>query len=489
MPLPYSREYTSANPLPIRADHESAYGEILAVYSKPVIQATPTYNVIPANWRSYTASGGNVAVTNQEFVCTTGTSVGGYGTLRSVRSVNYHAGLGSYGKFTGRFTAGVADSIQGIGFFNIGDTVAFGYYGTEFGILYQHGGFAEVRVITVTGASGGSTNLTLTLNTVEYTIPLTAGTTAHNAAEIAAWLTANQTVWSAKQNGSTVVIMALSDGAKSGTYSFSHGSATGSIAQSTAGVSKTTELIAQSDWNQDTAPWLDPTKGNMYAIQYNCGRYGTIEYFVLHYRTGRLIPVHSSNFTNDGSSPAFSNPSMRIGCFAASLGSTTNLTVGAGCMSGFSQGEPEQIRNPRAYSRVYTSLTTALTNIFTIRNREVFNGLPNQIEISPLLLTAFTESTKGITLGIYGNATIGGEQNFSYINENSLVAEVDTAGTTVTGGTPILEIVIPEKGTEIIDMTPLLARIPPTISFTFAAKVNSGAAADTGISVSWYEDV
>lgn len=157
-------------------------------------------------------------------------------------------------------------------------------------------------------------------------------------------------------------------------------------------------------------------------------------------------------------------------------------------MSAFSQGITRPIRNPRSYSRVL-SVGTTLTNVFTLRCREVFNGLPNQVEIEPLIITAFAESTKGATVAIYGNATIGGETNFSYVNESGLVSEVDTAGTTVSGGTPLLEFVVAGNSTEVIDLSPLAARLPPAVAFTFAAKVNSGAANNVGISVSWYEDV
>lgn len=488
MGLPYTQDYSSDNPLPIRADHETAYGEIITANIVPYIQATPVYNVLPANWTTVTATGGSAAATGQEFVCQTGTSAGGYGVIRSVRSVNYHAGFGSYGRFTGRFTTGVANSLQGIGLFNVGDTLAFGYDGDEFGIIHQYGGFAEVRTITVTAGSSGSTNLTLTLNSVGYTIPLTAGTTAHNAWQIAVWLEANQTVWSASQNGATVVLLALSDGAKSGTYTYSHATSTGTIAQNTAGVTKTTAFYQQTNWNLNRVSWLDPTKGNMYAIQYNCGRYGSAEFFVADQNSGRMIPVHFLNFTNIGTTPALSSYSLRIGRFAASLGSTTNLTTAAGCMSGFSEGSPRPIRNPRAYSRVL-SVGTSLTNVFTLRCREVFSGVPNQTEIQPMILTAFTESAKGATVVLYGNATVAGEPNFSYVSQNTLVSEIDIAGTTISAGTPIMEFVIAANSSQTINLTDLYIRIPPTISITFGMKVNSGAASDSGIGVSWYEDV
>jgi len=476
------------NPLPVVISQQTAFGEVLSAPLTPFVQATAAYNLIPANIRTYTATGGGATASGNEFVCTTGTSVGGYGTIRSVRSVNYKGGMGAVFRGTGRFTAGVANSIQGVGFFNVGDAYLFGYSGADFGIIYQHGGLQEVRTITVTGASGGSTNLTLTLNDEEYTIPLTAGTTAHNAFEITEWLAGNQTAWNAYQNGATVVISAASDGPKSGEYAFTHGSATGGIAQTTAGVSKTTEFYPRSEWNRDTCDWIDPTLGNVYQIKLQYLGYGAISFFVESPSTGDFTLVHVIEYANSATTPSVGNPSLRCGLFAASLGSTTNLTVASGSFASFVEGTPGRTRNPRATSN-NKSVGTTLTNILTLRTRDVFGGKANQVEIEPVILTAFTESAKGAKVGVYTNATLGGEPNYSYLGAATLVSEVDTAATTVDGGNPLLEFQIAANSSAVIDLSPLRIRIPPNVRLTVAAAVNSGAASAVGIGLSWYEDL
>lgn len=485
------------NPLPIRADHETPFGEIYVSKSNPVIHANPAYNLIPANWRTYTATGGSAECTGKEFICQTGTSVGGYGVIRSLRSVNYHPSHGVIGRFAARFTTGVALSQQGVGFFNIGDGYLFGWSdedGTnKFGIIHQYGGKPEVRTITVTVASGGSTDLTLTLNSVNYTIPLTTGSTAHNCYEITEWLNANQSVWSAKQNDSNVVLMALTDGAKSGTYTYSHATSTGSIAQTTAGVTKTTSFIAQADWNlNDLSSWttsFDSTKGQCYSIQYHDMRYGLVEFFVMDETSGRYIPVHRMTFNNLGTSINLNNPSMRIGVYNASLGSSgTNLVTAAGCMSGIQAGDSAPIRNPRGDANTVANVTTTLTNILTVRCKEVYGGEPNQIEIEPRLLTARTETSKGATLVIYTNATFSGETNYTDLAAN-LVSETEKTSNTVSAGTPIAQFAVTSGAPLQVDLTKLNIRIPPTIYLTIAMKVNAGAAADCSATLTWYEDV
>lgn len=488
LPIPV----TQATPLPVTLPRSgtSAFGDFVTAELVPFIQATAVYNKLPANMRTYTATGGSATLSNGEFVCQTGTSVGGYGVIRSVRSVNYKGGMSARFRGTGRFTTGVANSLQGVGFFNVGDALLFGYNGTDFGIIHQHHGLQEVRSIEVTGASGGSTNLTLTLNGTAYTIPLTAGTTAHNAFEIEQWLKNNASAsWNASQNGSKVIISATSDGAKSGTYTFSHATATGTITQTTAGVTKTTDFVAQADWNVNTAPWLTtPSNGNVFQIDVPYLGYGDHLFYVENPITGAYELVHIIQWADSNTQPSVGNPSMHIGCFAASLGSTTNLTVSSACVAAFIAGTPGRTRNPRAY-RNLKSITTAFTSLFTLRNRDQFGNKANQVEIEPLILTARTESTKGVRMGLYTNATLGGETNFSYMAEDTLVSEVSTAETTVSGGTPLMEFDVVAGAPTVIDLTPLRIRIPAGITLTVAAQVNSGAASDTSAALSWYEDL
>jgi len=342
---------TSENPLPCEISQATGFGEVLTGQLTPFVQASGQYNLLPANIFSYISGTGSATVTNQEFTCATGTGVGAYGVIRSARSVNYKGGMAAEFRGTGRFTAGVADSLQGVGLFNVGDSLLFGYYGTSFGIIHQHGGKPELRVLTITAPSSGSTLASVTINGTLYSIPLTAGTVAHNAYEIATYLTANQTVFSCTQNGATVSCIATTDGEKAGSYAFSHATATGTWARTTAGVTKTTDFVAKASWNRDTASFLtDVTKGNVYRIIYQYLGYGAIYFFVERPSTGKFVLVHQIEDANANTTPSLGNPSLHVGVFAASLGSTTNLTTRSACFSSFIEGTPGRTRNPRAYT-------------------------------------------------------------------------------------------------------------------------------------------
>lgn len=465
----------------------TAFGELSVAQYTPFIQNTAVYGLIPANFREYTSSSGTTGIENRMFTVTTGTSVGGYGAIQSFRSLNYNAGQGGLARFTALFQNNVANSWSGVGLVNLSDELSFGYDGTTFGIWHRYEGVAECRTITVTGASGGSTDLTLTLNSVGYTIPLTSGTVEHNAYEIATWLNANQSVWVADQLDDTVIISAQSDGAKAGTYTFSHATATGSIAQNNAGVTKTSTHIPQTTWNQDTASWLDPTKGNVYQIDYQYLGFGDIKFYVEDETTGYFKLVHILHIANKRTTPSLQNPSLRYGIYAVSLGSTTDLKVQSASVGLFVQGKIFKTRNPRAVKNTQ-SVSTSFTNVLTIRNRRTYNGFYNQIEIEPINLTVSSESSQNVEIEIRANATFSGETNFTNVGTN-LVSDIDTTSNTTSNGRLLAAFTLGSKGSESINLRDLDISVPPSLSLTITARVTGGASSNVTAALTYYEDL
>lgn len=319
---------------------KTQFNELIQVPKTAFIQSTPVYNLVPNNFETKVAESGTAGVVNKQYKVTTGTTSGGFGQVRSLRSLNYRTGSSSVCQFSCIFTSGVANSRQISGFITIADELGFGYNGTEFGVWNNYGGTPEVRTLTLSAAASGAETVTLTLNSVEYSISVTSGTTAHNAYEIAAWLnnSSNQTVWEADQLGSTVIVSAASDGAKAGTYSItSSGTTAGSIAQTTAGVTKTTTFVASSDWNRNTFSTLDPTDANVYQISYTYTGFSLIQYSVMDSVSGNFTLVHSIRSLNTASPIDLGNPSLRTGMYCISTGSTTDISVQVGGFSSYLQ--------------------------------------------------------------------------------------------------------------------------------------------------------
>ena len=465
----------------------TAFGEVMTSEHTAFVQNTGVYEFIPNNFKTYTSSGGSTGITDRMFTVTSGTTIYGYGAIQSFRSLNYNAGQSGMARFTAVFPSNAANHWSGVGLVNLSDELSFGYSGTTFGIWYRKDGLAECRTIAVTVASSGSTNLTLTLNSVAYTIPLTTGTTAHNAYQIATWLNANQSVWVADQIDNTVIIKAESDGAKSGTYTYSHATSTGTITQNKAGVTKTSTHIAKATWNRSVPAWLDPTKGNVYQIIYPYLGFGDIEFYIKSTTDKGWLLVHVIEYQNSNTTPSLRNPSLRFGIYSASIGSTTNISVQCASVALFVNGKTFKTRNPRAVKNTQ-NVTTSFTNVMTLRNRRTYNYIFNQVEIEPISLSLSSESTKNVEIEIRTNPTFSGDTNFTNVGTN-LVGDVDTTANTTSNGTLLAAFTLSGGGNRDINLEPFSIRIPPSLQICIAARVTSGAASNITAALTYYEDI
>lgn len=464
----------------------SATSDNLSIAPITTVSLSAVYNLLPANGRSYTAGNGSVTVSGRKFVAASGTVSLGYGTLQSFRSIRYDDGHGATIRAAARFPDPVASTWSGVGGFTIGDEVSFGYNGTTFGVWHRYGGKPEVQTLTVTGAASGGENATVTIDDTAYVVALTGGgTVQQDATEIAAYLQANGTGIDAEQVDDGVIISFQSDGDKTGTFSFSSATATATFAETTAGVTKTSNHVPQANWNRYNPPNLDPSKGNNYQIRY-ANAFGNIRYYVGNESTGNYELVHVVEWANRNTTENMGNPSLHVGCYAVSTGATTSTSVSCDMIIGEIDSPQSNTRNPRGYSNT-KSIDTTATNILTVRTDRNYNGLTNQSEISPLILTLANDGSKSAIFEIRTNQTVGGFPNFQKIGTN-LYSSVDVAGTTTTDdGRPLAVFTVAKGQSVTIDMRDI--SMPPTIRLVISGRMASGAAADLTAALTWYEDL
>jgi hypothetical protein len=471
---------------------KSAFNENYAVTPISYIEGSATYNLIPSNFRTFTSNNGTVTTENRLFKISTSTTENGSALLKSFRSLPHRVGKSATGRFSGYFENNAANSEQGLGLITIGEEMSFGYNGTTFGIWHRYGGIAEVRTITITIAATGNETLTLTLNGIDYSIPLTIGTIAHNAYEIQSWLNANQLIWGANQIGSTVIINALSDGAKSGVYTYnSSGDSVGNITQNTMGVTKTSNFVAQSQWNGEALiEQFDPSKGNLYQISYQNMCWGEIKYFIVDRIRGFYVNVHTVRFVNTTTVSGLSNPAMRVGVYATSLGSTTNLNVYVNSFEAAIDGNVNRTRNPRSITATQDVTTTNETALLTLRNRKTYNYLTNQIEIEPLFINIANDTNRNIRIRVRTAVTTGIEQNFVSAG-NNLVADIDRTPIVYTGGTLIASTAVAAAGISNIDLNMRQITLPPDLMMIITAERTAAIGGNNNIeaTLDWYEDL
>jgi hypothetical protein len=390
------------------------------------------------------------------------------------------------------FTAGVPLSLQFAGLFSLTETLAFGYDGDSFGIIYESHGRAECRELEVTAAAGGAESATITFDGDAATANLTATTAAGNAFEIARDLNADATLgakWNFFQNDGHVVAISKGVGPKSGTYSFSSATATATITQKKAGVAKTSDNVPREQWNMNNDMVIDPTKINIYEIDYGYLGASAITFSVYDNEAGHFVPVHRVESKNQ-TKTNLGTPNLKVGWTAASLGSSgTNLTVkgASACIQKVSQEHEIEV-GARAAVSSKTGVDTNLINLITIRNRGHYGYLYNLGEILAVSASINNDHNKAIRVEFLKDATIGGTPNFTYSDKNDSILEYDTAGTTVTGGKLIDSFLVGSASSEFFNIFGVLEPLAPRETLTIAVKTVSGTGAAVDCALAWKED-
>lgn len=468
--------------------HDGAFGDFVGVQFRPLITLKATYGVLD-NAESFSATGGAVSAESGEFLCSSGTSLGGYGTVWTRRPLVYIPGLGAEARVTARFpTAGVPLSTQLVGFFTGADGMFFGYDGEDFGIMHRHGGAFEIRKIQVTAAATGAETVTVTLNGTAYNTTVTSGTATQNAHEIEQDLLADPVAsaqWNFQHVGDSIFCIYKGVGAKSGSYSVSStGTLTATVTQIEAGVTPNEDWTYQSSWNQSTASWLDVTKGNLYRFEYAYLGYGPLNYYVMN-NDQQWELVHTVKWNNQNTGVNLGNPSMRVGWAAASLGSTgTDLQVyGASAMSGLQGKTPEG----RDFGMAATNpAITTEEHIISAKVRREFNGAACNAIALPSL-SCSTDSTKGMIFRVYRNATVTGVTDHQYVDQDqSIMIYDDVVNQTVSGGRLLGVFVVGPSGSVKIDSD----KIGPLVSgdeITVTGQVTSGASSAGSVTINTEE--
>lgn len=482
-----------------------AFGRVQVASPTPRVQIDATYGILTTDHETLTdgVSGGAV-VTGGLFTCTTGASVGGYGVVRSKRLVRYRPGQGVEAEFTTLCpVAGVANSLLVAGMFNAEDALFVGYSGTAFGFMRRIAGAAAIHRLTITVGAGGAENMTVTLNGVAFVVAsggiLSTTATAERITEVGTF-TGWSSVVSPTSNGATVTFIQGTPAATAGAFTFaSTGTAAGTFATIQAGAANdsTTGFIAQTAWNVDrldgtngtynpTGMLLNPAKLNVWRIKQAHLGGGQIELQV-QTPANNFQTVHIIEYPNSATIPNQRNPTYRIGWVAASLGSTTALTMQGASGAGFVSGELVSARDPVSLPTLITfSAGTTEYVAVAIRVRGEFATFLNQRECFPADAIIGVETSNRIaTARCVVNPTMTGTVNWQYVDQATSAVEYATPTTIVaSSGRTVATTVTSASG--VISLRDLDLRLEPgDVLALCVATVSSSSA--VAIALNWQE--
>lgn len=497
---------TTHNPLPtyqVGATATTAFGEPFAIPLTPVIQIDAVYGLNPRDWETFTAGNGSVSTNTSVITLSSGTSVGSYAVARSKELLRYRPGQGAVTRFTAAFPTPNTYVTQRAGFTSQEQAIMIGYDGDNFGVVRMNGGKSDIRLLTIATGTVSSETATITLNNNVFSVSLTSGNTEQIASQISAFNFGSS--WLVEQVGSTIKIASTSNGPKTGTYNFSStNTVTGSYSQIQTGVIDTMNWTYQTNFNVDTMDGsgntttnpsgvlFDPSKINVFQINYRWLGVGEIRYAMEDPNTGQLIFFHKEHYSGQHLTPHLDNPSLRLGYIAANKSNfvcANTSTIGI-CMMGAIEG----IRNAKGFSFSKSisksSLTSGTTHhLMSIRNALIFDGHFNLKNLRLKNLSMAYQGNDPVELYIILSPTYNTRPLWTNINasESTVLYSETTSSITMNTNSPLATFIIPINGGDTRDVTDLNIEISPNTNLAFAVKSGQNISS-ISFSATWDEE-
>lgn len=237
---------------------------------------------------------------------------------------------------------------------------------------------------------------------------------------------------------------------------------------------------------------LDQTKLNVFFIQFEYLGAGPINIYVQDDDSPDLILVHTENYSNANTTPSVHNPNFFHTMWVNNGGTTSDIILKGASYAFFIEGVTGliELHQPEFTSgaREKVGVTTEVA-IFTLRNKSSYASKTNFIDIVLLGAGSSIEAAAANNLGrirLVKNATLGGSPSYSDIDPTDSVMEIDTAGTTVSGGRTLGGGLLAGKNDALrVELVPLKIILNPGDTLTFAGLSANSATID-GI-ITWRE--
>lgn len=493
----------------------TAFGELQVAERTPQVQVKFSYNLNPDVIQSLT---NNVS-------STTGVSAGlasvtcagtanAFSQIRSTQVVRYGPGTGTVFLGTCEFTTGVALSSQVVGPGDDDEGFYFGYDGISFGVLHRSFGQLEERELPITsGADGDGGDFVITLDGSAVTVTVGANATI---SEVCAAIVAKTADFGNAGRGwevhtdDNVAVEFISFVAENalGTFSFADvdsGVTADAFETELLGVAPTEVWIAQANWNIDklspavdgvpdegnsTGFTLDPTKENIFYMQYQYLGAGAVIWGVEDSATGRLNPVHMLKYAGTATIPLLANPTLNLNLIAKTETGYSGpaLVMKTSSLAGFIEGKENGSSPAHSVKGTKAATGTTPVNVLLLYNSHIYQGTRNKITAVPFHLSVASEANAGktVTITLIKRPTqVDGTVSLAFVDEDVTPMKFDTAGTTIVGGQEIFETTLVGSSSKDLNIEHLELEMRPGDRWVFEATMLGAGTPNITVSMTW----
>lgn len=232
---------------------------------------------------------------------------------------------------------------------------------------------------------------------------------------------------------------------------------------------------------------LDPTKGNVYRIEFQYLGYGAIRFSVGNSTTGRFQLVHVIHYENANTLPSLIDPTLHLTLIAKTEAGYSGgaLIMKSASMAGFTQGIDPKDGVRRSVS-AQKSISTAENVLLVLHNDVAFNGRRNKVAVFPDFMSYGSESTKTTILRLYKEPTeITAPAALSDVEAGVSVMKFGSTGTTFAAANRLLTFIFSGGGERYLGGLNITIR--PGERYLLTGQISSGSAAIVDVSFTWRE--
>lgn len=483
----------------------SGFGEVQTIIPTPTSQVAFVYGLNPLLVTTDVyGAGASAQALNGEVVLSSGTQADGYARLVSKKVAKYRAGQATMVRWTARFSDGRAGNRQMAGPYNIEAGWQIGYNGTTFGILYTEAATVEIQTLTITvpPAAPGNVTVTLDAGTPVLAAVTASGNTSVTASEIAAANYANTAGgWDAQATGNVVYFTRHTAG-PAGASTFNPGATgtVGAFAIPTVGTLPVEQFIPQTAWNQDTFDGsgntanpsgilLDPTKGNIYEVQFQYLGYGDAYFYIVNGTTGRPVLCHIVRNANTRTSTNLRNPNLYLTWESRNTGGTTNVTTRGASGGAFVEGPVTFLGAQFAVPPVAVTAGAGVeTPILSLRANTTYLGRLSTAQLQVDRFSVACDGTKTVAFRVYKNGVLTAPR-WQNVNATTSAAAYDVNATafSIGTGTLVYAFSVSKTGNTTESVTDIDLFLQAGDYLTITAL--SANANDVTASIVWIEDI
>jgi hypothetical protein len=233
---------------------------------------------------------------------------------------------------------------------------------------------------------------------------------------------------------------------------------------------------------------IDPTKGNLYQIQFLWQGYGNMKFYVYEPETGKFVLYHNLHYANTNTEVTVGNPIFPLYMSIANTSNAGEANLRCTSIVAFNEGQIHRKGPIHFIDKTTSGMTTTNAHLLTLRNKTTYNGYTNSSQVYILDIDVANDHTNHGTVLVYKNCVLSDATWEDYDTDDSIV-EYTNSATIDTFGEKYIGQIIGTYESKSLSSQSYEIYLAPGESLTIVGRENIGIDGIMTVGMNWQEDL